>query len=525
MSAPFLKPLISPARFDAVLFDLDGVITATDKTHFTAWKRLFDSYLEARGRREGKPLRPFSEDDMATFVDGKPRYEGVRSFLASRGIVLPEGDTDDAEDAETVHGLGNRKNRLFNETIQTHGVTVFEGSLALIHALRTAGIRCAVVSSSRNCRRVLKAADIESLIDVRFDGINADGLNLIGKPNPDTFLKAAEWAGVQPARAVVVEDAIAGVQAGRAGGFGLVVGVDRAGIGRALSEAGADIVVKDLSELLLEEARGMALFLKDLPSALDRADELARRLAGRRPAVFLDYDGTLTPIVERPELAVLSDSMRRIVRDLARRCPVAVVSGRDRADVERLVGIDGLVFAGSHGFDIRVPGGRQITRQEGEDFAPLMETIKARLHREVDAIEGALVEPKKASVAVHYRLVTEAERPRIAAAVEAILVEHGNVRVTPGKMVYEIQPKLDWNKGHAVLWLLEALDLTAPDVLPLYFGDDITDEDAFKALADRGIGIYVSGASGETAEDRPTAADYRLETPEEAGRLLDTLAR
>ena len=254
MSTPFLKPLISPARFDAVLFDLDGVITATDKTHFTAWKTLFDSYLEARGRRQGKPFRSFSETDMTTFVDGKPRYEGVRSFLASRGIALPEGDLDDAEDAETVHGLGNRKNRLFNETIRTQGVTVFEGSLALIHALRAVGIRCAVVSSSRNCRRVLKAAGIEALIDVRFDGINAAGMNLIGKPNPDTYLKAAEWVGVEPARAVVVEDAIAGVQAGRAGGFGLVVGVDRAGIGRALSDAGADFVVKDLSELLLEEA-------------------------------------------------------------------------------------------------------------------------------------------------------------------------------------------------------------------------------------------------------------------------------
>jgi trehalose 6-phosphate phosphatase len=269
----------------------------------------------------------------------------------------------------------------------------------------------------------------------------------------------------------------------------------------------------------------MARTLKDLPSALDRVDELARRLAGRRPAVFLDYDGTLTPIVERPELAVLSESMRSIVRDLAQRCPVAVVSGRDRVDVERLVGIDGLVFAGSHGFDIRVPGGRRIARQEGENFAPLLETIKARLHREVDSIAGTLVEPKKASVAVHYRQVAEAERPRIAAVVEAILADHPTLRVTPGKMVYEIQPKLDWNKGHAVLWLLEALGLTAPDVLPLYFGDDVTDEDAFEALAGRGIGIYVGGAPGEAAEDRPTAAGYRLETPEETGRLLDTLAR
>lgn len=264
--------------------------------------------------------------------------------------------------------------------------------------------------------------------------------------------------------------------------------------------------------------------LSDLPSALDRRDELDRRLSGRRPAVFLDYDGTLTPIVERPEMAVLSDSMRTIVRDLGRRCPVAVVSGRDRADVERLVGIDGLVFAGSHGFDIRVPGGRRIERQEGGDFAALLETVKARLHREADPIAGSLIEPKKASVAVHYRQVAEGDRPRIKAVVDAILAEHDKLRVTPGKMVYEIQPKLDWNKGKAVLWLLEALDLTAPEVLPLYFGDDVTDEDAFAALSGRGIGVYV-GTAPDAEEDRPTAADYRLEDPDEAGRLLDTLAR
>lgn len=239
---------------DAVLFDLDGVITATDRTHFAAWKRLFDSFLETRALRQGEPLRPFSEADMATFVDGKLRHVGIRSFLESRGIDLPEGGAGDAEDAETVSGLGNRKSRLFNAMLQTQGVTVFEGSLALIRALRAVGIRCAVVSSSRSCRRVLKAANIESLIDVRFDGINAAGLNLIGKPNPDTYLKAAEWAGVEPARAVVVEDAIAGVQAGRAGGFGLVIGVDRVGIAEALCDAGADIVVKDLGELLLDEA-------------------------------------------------------------------------------------------------------------------------------------------------------------------------------------------------------------------------------------------------------------------------------
>lgn len=250
MCARPLKPVLSPAKFDAVLFDLDGVITATDRNHFAAWKTLFDAFLEARANRDGGPFKPFTEADMATYVDGKPRFEGVRSFLASRGIALPEGDTGDAEDRETICGLGNRKNRLFNESIAAEGVIAFEGTVALIHALRASGVRCAVVSSSRNCRRVLKAAGIEDLIDVRFDGINAADLRMVGKPDPDTYLKAAEWVGVDPARAVVIEDAISGVQAGRAGGFGLVIGVDRTGIAAALSDNGADIVVKDLAELL-----------------------------------------------------------------------------------------------------------------------------------------------------------------------------------------------------------------------------------------------------------------------------------
>jgi trehalose-phosphatase len=164
----------------------------------------------------------------------------------------------------------------------------------------------------------------------------------------------------------------------------------------------------------------MARMLSDLPAALERRDELAGRLAGRRPAVFLDYDGTLTPIVERPELAVLDEAMRSIVRELARRCPVAVVSGRDRADVERLVAIDGLVFAGSHGFDIGVPGGRRIARREGAKFAPVLEAVMTRLQRELAPIAGSLVEPKKASVAVHYRQAAVGDRPRIKAAVDAI---------------------------------------------------------------------------------------------------------
>ena len=270
----------------------------------------------------------------------------------------------------------------------------------------------------------------------------------------------------------------------------------------------------------------MARCIGDLPHALTDGDELVRRLAGRRPAVFLDYDGTLTPIVDRPEDAVISDSMREAVRELARRCTVCVVSGRDRRVVQELMGIDDLIVAGSHGFDIWSPAGGEIQREDGAGFADLLDRVKERLREETSSIEGALIEPKKTSVAAHYRLVSEEERPKVKEIVDTILAEYPDgLKVTPGKMVYEIQPRLDWDKGKAVLYLLEALDLERDDVVPMYLGDDITDEDAFEALAGRGIGIFVGRADDPEVAGRTTSADYGLRTVEEVERFLSTLAR
>ena len=264
--------------------------------------------------------------------------------------------------------------------------------------------------------------------------------------------------------------------------------------------------------------------IADLPSAFESEEEIAARLEGKRLAVFLDYDGTLTPIVDRPELAVMADSMRSVVRDLAARCTLAIVSGRDRPDVQKLVGLDDLIYAGSHGFDIAGPDGLSIQRQEGEDFSVLLEEVNKTLHQVMDPIDGALIEPKKASVAAHYRLVAEEERHQVKEVVDAIVAQHPELRVTPGKMVYEIQPRIEWNKGKAVLYLLEALDLDKPDVMAMYFGDDITDEDAFNALVGSGIGIFAGEGSGPDA-DRPTAADYRVKDTDEVGLLLQSLAR
>jgi trehalose 6-phosphate phosphatase len=263
-----------------------------------------------------------------------------------------------------------------------------------------------------------------------------------------------------------------------------------------------------------------------LPHALRDERSLAARTAGKRPAVFLDYDGTLTPIVDRPEDAIISDRMREVVRDLARRCTVCVVSGRDRSVVQGLMGVDDLVVAGSHGFDIWSPEGGAIEREEGAEFADLLGRITGTLREEVASVRGALVEPKKSSVAVHYRLVEERERSQIKELVDRVLAANPDaLKVTPGKMVYEIQPNVAWDKGRAVLYLLDALGLDREDVVPLYVGDDITDEDAFRALAGRGIGVLVADPADPEVAGRRTAADYLLRDSREVENFLNALAR
>lgn len=238
------------ARYQAALFDLDGVLTSTAAQHFAAWKQMFDDFLRRQAEQRGEPFRPFAQGDYNRDVDGLPRYDGVRNFLASRGIVLDEGTPEDPPEAETVHGLGNRKNELVTALIREDGAEVYEGSLRLLRHLRETGMRTAVVSSSRNCLMVLEAVGITDLFDARVDGIVAGELGLPGKPAPDTYVEAARRVGVGVGQAVVIEDALSGVEAGRNGGFGLVVGVDRVGQAAALRDHGADIVVADLAELL-----------------------------------------------------------------------------------------------------------------------------------------------------------------------------------------------------------------------------------------------------------------------------------
>lgn len=249
MSAPVSLRL--PPSISACLFDLDGVLTRTAELHAAAWKHTFDAYLHDRARRSGTAMRPFdSVLDYERYVDGRQRADGVRAFLASREIELPDGTSEDPPQAETVHGLGNAKNALLAHLIAERGVRAYDGSVRFVRAARDAHLACAVVTSSENAATVLAAAGLDGMFDVRVDGRAARELSLAGKPAPDVFLEAARRLAVEPDKAAVFEDAEAGVAAGHAGGFGLVVGVDRGEHASRLRGAGADVVVPDLAELL-----------------------------------------------------------------------------------------------------------------------------------------------------------------------------------------------------------------------------------------------------------------------------------
>ena len=502
---------IDRTTIDAVVFDMDGVVTRTAAVHAAAWKQLFDDFLERRAAAAGLDWTPFDADtDYRVYVDGKARYDGVRSFLASRDITLPEGAPDDPPDVETVCGLGNRKNGYFIDEVERHGVKAFESTVRLVRSLQQLGIGAAIISASENATVILSAAGIGRLFPVQVDGLVARRLSLPGKPDPAVFLEATRQLGSVPDRAIVVEDALAGVEAGRRGGFAHVIGVDRTGYPEALRESGADVVVPDLADVTTDPPT--------LPSALTCSADIARRSDGTPPAVFLDYDGTLTPIVARPELATLSAAMATVLRDLAARCPVAILSGRDLADLQQMVTLDGMVYAGSHGFDVDAPeelGGRV---RRGEDFADVLAVARARLKEAVAPIAGAWVEDKAFAVTLHFRQVAPEDEPAVEAAFSGVADAFPELRRTGGKKVLELRPNVEWDKGRALHMLLERMNRSVTH-FPLFIGDDETDEDAFRAVVGSGIGIRV----GEPHV--ASAAEYFLADSDEVATFLAGLAR
>ncbi|MEM8745690.1 MAG: trehalose-phosphatase [Actinomycetota bacterium] len=508
--------LITDGEFDAVIFDLDGVITKTAAVHEVAWTEMFDRYLRQRADAEGGEFRPFTTADYGTYVDGKPRYDGVHSFLESRGIELPWGDVSDPPESETVCGLGNRKNVEFTRIVEERGVEPYPSTIAFIRGLEAVGIKTALFSSSRNAVPVLESAGLGDLFEVKIDGNVGADLGLPGKPDPAVLLEATRRLGATPERTAVVEDALSGVEAGRRGGFELVIGLDRIGQADELAASGADVVLPDLDRAGVASSDGRRA-VPSLPSALSAA--LWETIGDREPAVFLDYDGTLTPIVEHPDLAILSAESKASLEQLATTATVGILSGRDVVDVIDKIAVDGLYYAGSHGFDIRSPDGRAVggDLSRFDAFLPELDGAEQKLSGLLADVPGSNVERKRFAIAVHYRQVPTSHHERVAEVVGQVAADHPTLRVAGGKMIFEVRPDIEWDKGTALDWLLGEMGLDRPDVAPIYIGDDVTDEDGFRALEDRGIGIVVG------RETRTSQATFALDDTDEVRELLDEL--
>lgn len=517
---------------DTVVFDLDGVVTDTAGVHEAAWKAVFDEFLHARAREGSRDFSEFTSLDYAHYVDGKPRYEGAEAFLRSRGIELPAGESSDGPGDGTVAALANRKNDKFRTVLSEQGVARYDSTVDVIHQLREAGIAVGLITASRNGRAVLEAGGVADLFDTVIDGVDAADECIAGKPAPDVFVTAARRLGSPPERTAIVEDSQAGVQAGRQGGFGFVLGVDRLDQAEALFEAGADAVVRDLSEVKVvvdqdktardKDSTPAGKMLADLPSGLDARDTIVDRLRHGTLVVFLDYDGTLSPIVDDPDKATMPASVRAALERLAGVVPVAIVSGRDLADVRERAALEGVHYAGSHGFEIVAPDGSPLELGAAGDFKrflPLLDAAEHELQRMLHGLEGVVVERKRYAIAVHFRRAKPEAVEAVERAVDHVRDSAEGLRKTGGKKIFELRPGVDWDKGKALMALLEVPGLGGKDAVPLFVGDDLTDEDAFAAVNGIGVSVAVRGE-----DERETLAEYGLDTPEQVGELLAYIA-
>lgn len=528
---------MSRYSFKSVIFDLDGVITRTAVIHARAWKVVFDNFLRSRQARYGEPFKAFSyENDYLPYVDGKSRYEGIQAFLMSRNIDIPFGTQDDQEDKTTICSLGNKKNLVFLEIVRAGGVDIFESTIKFINSLRRNNVKVAVASSSKNCKLILESAGIDQLFLSCVDGNVLEEFGLKGKPQPDIFVKAANNIGVEVSASVVVEDAFSGVQAGRNGGFGLVIGIARENNQEELLKGGADVVIGDMSEIdcdwierwfnkkpqLLsdyfadpEGSIRQNSKVKNQPVLNTNYFEIAHDVFNKkiRPVLFLDFDGTLTDIKDKPELAVLAKDTRDLISKLSKKTIIVIISGRTRKDLERLIGVEDVFYAGNHGFDMKGRGLSMI-KSTGYDFKGLYKLLA----EELKDIKGVLIEDKELSIAVHYRMVDETKFPYIESVVNRIIRDNNMLRLMLGKKVFEIIPNIDWDKSKAMQWIIEKLQLSwSGDSRIVYMGDDITDEFVFRFNRTRGLNILVSEKS------IVSASDFRVKNVNEARSVLEML--
>ena len=393
----------------------------------------------------------------------------------------------------------------------TSNVPLFGATVDLARKLRGIGVAAAAYSSSPHCRQAVKSAGIDDLFSVCIDGI-AGERGSAEKPDPTVLLEATRRLGARPQRCVVVENSAAGVAAARDGGFALVIGIDGTGRADDLTRSGADVVLADLADVAVRTGDRR---ISELSNALTSYGQLVGITSARESMLFLDYDGTLSPIVSDPAAATLVDGAAEALELVAAVCPVAILSGRDLADIRSRVGIPGIWYAGSHGFELTGPDGTYHQNEAAAVSIPLLERAAAELTDGLAGIPGVRVEHKRFAVAVHYREVAP-ERVDEVAALTHQLGQREGLRVTSGRMLVELRPDIDWDKGTTLAWIRDRID-PAGDLLPIYIGDDLTDEDAFDAVHFDGIGIVVGH---DEDGDRKTAAHFALQSPDQVREFI-----
>jgi len=506
-------------EISAILCDLDGVITQTATLHAKSWKQLFDPVLSRQASQGHYPYQEFIiEKDYPEFIDGKPRLEGIKSFLMARHISVPEGNEADDSEKLSIYGLAEKKNLLFHELLKKEGVDVIVPTVNTLKSWKAKGLKLAVVSSSKNCMAVLEAAGLKGFFEVIVDGITAEANDLKGKPEADTFLSASEELDLDPGRCAVVEDSAVGVEASRRGGFGLTIGIINMNNVELLSQAGADVILPDLSYLAYTgfSLRYPQVFAK-IPDAFSHERSIWNQIHGKKIFFFFDYDGTLTPIVSRPENALLSEEVRSLLGTLADLSTVVIISGRDLKDIKEKVGLRNIFYAGSHGYEIEGPEGTHLRYEAGLSYLPIIRAITIELQDILNDIPGVQIEQKKFAVAVHYRNVPEGQIEKVRMLTSQAVGPHKDLIIGKGKMVLEVRPAMEWDKGKAVDWITSSLN-AGPKDFYVYAGDDMTDEDAFKGLYENSIGFLVGSAVD-------SYADYVLKNTDETKELIKRMIK
>lgn len=478
----------------AIILDVDGVITDTRKLHFKAWKKIFDQILA-----ENKINAVFRQEDYEKYVDGKPRQDGLTSYLDSRSLHLTKNQ---------LENLSIRKDQFFKEFLKTDKPEVFPDARKAISKWRKNKIQLGAISSSKNSRLILEQAGLLDSFDVCIDGEEGERLHLAGKPDPAYLFEATKRLSLDTEDCVLIEDAISGVAAGKKALFKEVVGISRPGqtAPDELYAAGADTVVRSLLEI------------GKIPNALEAWEDIKSHVGSKDVALFIDFDGTLSEIVADPNQATIKESIKDVLHRCSASIKIAVISGRDRIDVKGRVGIDDIFYVGSHGLDMCGPGCFYYQVEDAEKFSAELQDATMAATLAFQKVKGVYLERKSFSTAIHYRMVADDEVDSIRVMIFDMIKNFPNLRAKEGKKVIEIFPDIAWGKGEAVKKLSEILNIDPEFTLPIYLGDDLTDEDAFKELRHKGIGIKIDDGS-----HAPTKAGYFLNNTGEVEKFLNLI--